>query len=214
MKFALGTTVLLCLVLLGSLSASGQNLVSADGDFRSARWGVSPEDVEILEEVPPFYRDETLLIFHDRFMGIATEVVYFFLENRLIMGLTHLMPDHVDLNSYFKDYERVKAVIAQNLGTPDRENWHYYIPELEDDSSLWAEALGFGMIKVEAGWLMPGTGIAIRLSGGDLKGHLTTIHFSMNEMNAGRLAYKDYFANEIGVPNEYFQDTPKTSTTF
>ncbi len=205
MKFALGAAVLLCLILLGSLTSHGQNLVNGEGDFRSTHWGQSPADIEILEEVPPLYRDESLLIFHDRFLGIPTEVIYFFLDGRLIMGLTHLMPDHDDLNSFFSDYERVKAVIGQNLGTPDRENWQFYIPDLQSDRSLWAEALGFGMIKVEAGWLVPGTGIAIRLSGGNLKGHLTTIHFSTDDMNAGRLAYKEYFGREIGVPNQYFQ---------
>ena len=205
MKFALWATVLLCMMLLSSLPVSGQNLVTADGNFRSAQWGQSPEEVESLEEVAPLYRDQSMLIFHDRFLGIPTEVIYFFLEGRLIMGLTHLMPEHNDLDTYFADYEKVKAAIGRNLGTPDRENWQFFLPDLEEDRLLWAEALGFGMIKVEAGWLLPGTGIAIRLSGSDLKGHLTTIHFSMNDMNAGRLAYKEYFSKEVGITNEYFQ---------
>ncbi len=205
MKFVLWATVSLCIILLGSLPASGQNLVTADSNFRSAQWGQSPDEVESLEEVAPLYRDNTLLIFHDRFLGIPTEVIYFFLDSRLIMGLTHMRPEHNDLEQYFADYEQVKSAIGRNLGTPDRENWQFFLPDLENDRPLWAEALGFGMIKVEAGWLLPGTGIAIRLSGSKLKGHLTTIHFSMDDMNAGRLAYKEYFAEEVGVPNEYFQ---------
>ena len=207
MKFAFGAAILLCMVLLVSLPASGQNLVNGEGNFRSAHWGQSPADVEALEEVSPIFSDETMLIFHDRFLGIPTEIIYFFLEGRLIMGLTHLMPEHHDLDKYFSDYEKIKTAIGHNLGTPDRENWQFYLPDLEPDRSLWAEALGFGMIKVEAGWLIPGTGIAIRLSGGKLKGHLTTIHFSMGDMNAGRLAFKENFSREVGNPNEYFQDT-------
>lgn len=207
MKFAYGTAVLICMVLLVSLPASGQNLVTGEGNFRSAKWGQSQADIEALEEVAPIHSDQSMLIFHDRFLGIPTEVIYFFLDGRLIMGLTHLMPAHADLDKYFTDYEKVKAAIGQNLGTPDRENWQFFLPDLEPDRALWAEALGFGMIKVEAGWLIPGTGIAIRLSGGKLKAHLTTIHFSMDDMNAGRLAFKEYFSGEVGIPNEYFQDT-------
>ncbi len=214
MKFTTGTTVFLCLVLAGCLPAFGQNSANAEGDFRSALWGQSPQDVELLEDSPPFYKDQSLLIFHDEFQGMPSEVIYFFLENRLIMGFTHLLPNHDDLDDYFTDYEKVKDALGKNLGTPDVENWQMSLPDLENDRSLWADALGFGLIKVEAGWLTSGTGIAVRLSGAGFKGHLATIHFSLDHLNAGRMAYKDYFAGEIGVPNEYFRDSPKSSATF
>lgn len=209
MKFGAGIAVLVWITLAGALSASAQISATGEGNFRSAKWGQSPAEVKNLEEIPPFYKDKNLLIFHDKFQDTPTEVIYFFLDNRLIMGLTHLLPNHDDLNQYFTDYEKVKAVLGENLGTPDIENWQMFLPDLENDRSLWAEALGFGLIKVETGWMMGDTGIAIRLSGANFKGHLTTLHFSLDDMNAGRLAYKDYFAEEIGVPNEYFRESSK-----
>ncbi len=214
MKIAAFITALLCLVLAGASSATAQISATGEGNFRSAQWGQSPEDVRILEKVPPFYKDKNLLIFHDKFQDIPTEVIYFFLENRLIMGFTHLLANHDDLNNYFIDYEKLKAALGQDLGTPDMENWQLFLPDLENDRSLWAEALGFGLIKVETGWMMGDTGIALRLSGANFKGHLTTIHFSLADMNAGRLAYRDYYAEEIGVPNEYFRDSPKSDVNF
>jgi len=214
MKFLASITALCCLVLAGALAASAQISATGEGDFRSARWGQSPEEVHLQENKPPIYEDSTLLIFHDSFEGIPSEVIYFFRENRLIMGFTHLLAEHEDLNEYFTDYEKVKATLGENLGTPDRENWQTFLPDLENDRSLWAEALGIGLIKVETGWMVGDTGVALRLSGANFEGHLITIHFSRVDMNAGRSTFKDYYAAVIGVPNQYFQESPQSGVNF
>ena len=205
MKFGLGSVIILLLLLVGPWPAAAQYPSTGSGDFRGANWGQTPLEVEQMEDKAPFHRDDQLVIFRDEFQGAPAEVIYFFLENKLVMGFTHLLAEHDDLDKYFNDYEDLKSALGQRLGAPDVENWQLSLPELEEDRSLWAEALGFGLIKAEAGWLIDNTGIALRLSGGNFKGHLMMVHFSRADMNAGRKAYRDYFARNIGVPNEYFQ---------
>ena len=206
MKFGIWVTILLSMLAVGTWPASAQNSITSDGDFRNARWGQSLAEVESQESVPPFHRDEHLVIFRVDFQGTPADVIYFFLDDKLIMGFTHLLAEHDDLNAYFTDYEQVKNSLAQGLGTPDAENWQMSLPELEGDRSLWADALGFGLIKVEAGWLFGETGVSLRLSGGNFSGHLMMVHFDRAEMNMGRMAYKDYFTRMVGVPNKYFRN--------
>ncbi|MBU8870841.1 MAG: hypothetical protein KOO60_08290 [Gemmatimonadales bacterium] len=206
MKFGSRAIIVVSMLAVGVCPLSAQNSITGDGDFRAASWGQSPLEVENLEAVAPFYRDENLVIFRDDFQGIPADVIYFFHEDKLIMGFTHLLIEHADLEDYFTDYEQVKNSLGQGLGSPHVENWQMSLPELEEDRSMWADALGFGLIKVEAGWLLGTTGVALRLSGGNFSGHLMMIHFSQSDMNTGRGAYKEYFAQKIGVPNEYFRN--------
>lgn len=206
MKFRAWTSILLVWLAVGAWPAVAQKPVTTGGDFRGARWGQSPAEVEKLEARAPFRRDGQLVFFQDEFEGTPTEVVYFFLDGKLIMGFTHVRVQHDDLNAYFEDYERVKEALARTLGAPAVENRQLSLPELEGDPSLWGEALGFGLVKIEAGWLLRDTGVAVRLSGENFDGHLMTVHFSRGDMSAGRSAFKDYYARNIGVPNKYFQN--------
>lgn len=206
MKFHARTTILLMLLTVGVWPAAAQKPVTTGGDFRGARWGQSPLEVEKLEAKAPFRRDKQLVMFHDEFQGTPTEVIYLFLGDKLVMGFTHVLVQHDDLNQYFDDYEQVKEDLVRTLGAPAVENRQLSLPELENDRSMWGEALGFGLIKVEAGWLLRDTGVAVRLSGENFDGHLMTIYFSRKDMDAGRSAFKDYYARNIGVPNKYFQN--------
>ena len=206
MKFGSLTAIVAWLLAVGAWPASAQNPVTGEADFRNASWGQTPTEVESSESAAPFHRNEPLLIFRADYQGTPADVIYFFRDGKLIMGFTHLLIENDDLDTYFTDYEQFKKSLGQGMGSPDVENWQMSLPELEEDRSLWADALGFGLIKVEAGWLLGETGVALRLSGGGFRGHLMMIHFSRLDMNDGRMAYKDYFAQVMGVPNEYFRN--------
>jgi hypothetical protein len=206
MKLALWGTILVALILVEAQPASAQIPGTDSADFRAAHWGQTQEEVQRLEGKTPIRKDDSLVVFQDSFQGMPAEVAYFFMEEKLVMGFTRLQLDHTDLDDYFADYEQVKAFLAQRMGSPDVENWQMNLPDLEENRSMWAEALGFGLIKVEAGWLFDKTAIALRLSGAELAGHLTIIHISLMDMNNSRIAFKDYFAQRIGVPNQYFQN--------
>jgi hypothetical protein len=206
MKFCLTTAFAVLLLAVGVWPASAQNSFTIGDGFRGASWGQSRLEIEEMVTHPPFHRDEHLVIFHDDFEGTPAEVIYFFLDDRLVMGFTLLLDTHDDMDAYFASYEEVKGQLGRTLGTPDVENWDLPLPELNDDRSLWGDALGFGLIKAEAGWLLGDTGVGLRLSGGEFQGHLMMVHFSRADMNQGRLAFKKYFGEKVGIPNEYFRN--------
>ncbi len=206
MKFGIFTLYILSLALAIALPAAAQNPATEDTDFRAANWGQSPSEVMAQEKSELIQQDDSLIIYRDEFRGTIAEVIYFFVDNKLIMGFTHLLIDHNDLEEYFTKYDQVKSYLGEKIGIPDVENWDMSLPELENDRSMWADGLGFGLIKAEAGWVLNDTGVALRLSGGNFKGHLTMIHFSLADMDRGRIAYKKYYAQKAGVPNEYFHN--------
>ena len=152
-------TISCCLWLAAAGPSAAQLSTTGTGDFRAASWGQSPQDVLIQETNPPIFQDKTLLIFQDRIQDIPTEVVYFFMDDRLIMGFMHLLGNHADLIEYFSDFDTLKEKLVAQLGPPTQENWQTALPDLENDRSQWAEALGFGLIKVETGWLVGNTGV-------------------------------------------------------
>jgi hypothetical protein len=205
MKFGSWTVVLIALLAVSPWPASAQNPITTGSDFRGARWGQSQIEIEELEGKAPFRRDRQVIMFHGDFQGTPTEVIYFFNDDKLVMGFTHLLASHDDLDLYFTDYELVKSSLEAELGAPVLENWQKSLPELETDRSMWPEALGFGLIKAEAGWLLKDTVVALRLSGANFRGHIMTVFFSQKDLVEGRRAYKEYFAQQIGVPNKYFQ---------
>lgn len=206
MKLGAWSVFLAAVLAISPLTVAAQNPVITGGDFRGAHWGQSQVEVVQLEAQAPFRRDKQMVIFHGEVEQSPAEVIYFFVADRLVMGFTHLLADPEDLDDYFVTYERLKEMMAKSLGAPAVENWQMSLPDLQEDRSMWAEALGFGLIKVETGWLTKDTGVALRLSGENFKGHLMTVYFSRVDMNAGRLAYKDYFARNMGVPNKYFRN--------
>lgn len=206
MKFAAFTVYILLVVLAGALPSAAQNPATGDADFRASHWGQSPSEIIIQENSLLIQQDDNLIIYRDHFRGTPAEIIYFFVDNKLIMGFTHLLLDNDDLEEYFTKYDQVKSFLGEKIGIPDVENWNMSLPELEEDRSMWADGLGFGLIKAEAGWVLSDSGVALRLSGGNFKGHLTLIHFSLDDMDRGRIAYKKYYAQKTGVPNEYFHN--------
>lgn len=204
MKIRVFALIILLVLSVGALPAAAKNSSTPDADFRAAHWGQSPLEVQAQEHIELIKQDDHLIIYRDHFRGTPAEVIYYFVDNKLIMGFTHLLIDHDDLEAYFTKYEQVKSYLGETIGIPDVENWNMGLPELEEDRSMWADGLGFGLIKAEAGWVLSDTGVALRLSGGNFRGHLTLVHFSLDEMDKGRTAYKKYFAQKVGVPNEYF----------
>jgi hypothetical protein len=206
MKFGTFTLYILLAIMVGALPAAAQNSSTEDANFRAAHWGQSPSEIIAQEKSELLQQDDNLIIYRDQFRGTPAEVIYFFVDNKLIMGFTHLLIDNEDLEEYFTKYDQVKSYLGENIGIPDVENWNMSLPELEEDRSMWADGLGFGLIKAEAGWVLNGTGVALRLSGGNFKGHLTLVHFSLDDMDKGRIAYKKYYAQKAGVPNEYFHN--------
>ena len=206
MKFRVWILLAAGLLVVGDGATAAQNTITGTGDFRDALWGQTPAEVQRQESAPPFYRDDHLVIYRGEFQDTPADVIYYFLNDKLVMGFVHLLLDHEDLAAYFDDYEAVKSALGRQVGVPDAENWQMSLPELEEDHSLWGDALGFGLIKVEAGWLLGDSGLALRLSGGNLQGQLMLVQFSRQDMNAGRAAYRDYFAQMIGVPNKYFRN--------
>ena len=206
MKFRLWLLIAACLWAGAVGRASAQNAITGTGDFRDARWGQSAREVQSLEDKAPIFRDDHLVIYRDVVHDLPADVIYYFMDGRLIMGFAHFLVSHDDLAIYFDDYESIKTILARKIGIPEVENWQMSLPELEEDQSLWGEALGFGLMKVEAGWLLGDSGVALRLSGGNLQGELMLLQFSRDDMNRGRSVFRDYFAQIMGVPNQYFRN--------
>jgi len=94
--------------------------------------------------------------------------------------------------------------ITAHIGQPYAENWSY-VPELADEQrEVWADALGFGLLKIETGWKLDGTEVALRLSGGNLSAHVLVAYISQPDLESGRQTYLAYFEKQMGLPNPYF----------
>jgi len=177
--------------------------VSGSG-FRGAAWGISQAEVLALEATAPFRVDESVAMFTGSYGGHPAHVIYFFVRDELVMGFYQLLIENEELDEYFENYYVLRDAISDQIGIPSAENWQFIDEQVEGQREMWGDALGFGLLKVETGWIYDRSAIGLRLSGGDFAAHLMVIHTSQDELNRGRRAYRRYFANVIGVPNPYF----------
>ena len=194
--------LLLAVVLV--LPTAAQDQAIADGGFRGFAWGTPVSEVATGETATLIRQDASLAVYRDTWNEMTANVIYFFNGGQLVMGFYQILVQNEELETFFEDYHRIKYYIIGDLGEPSVENWQHAAQDIQDDREAWAGALGFGLLKVETGWSLGDSEVALRLSGGDFAGHLLVACTSKSELQTGRLAFREYFRRKVGVPNPYF----------
>jgi hypothetical protein len=139
-------------------------------DFRNTKWGMSREAVKKLETAKSSISDEDILAFEDTVQGMKCDVVYFFVEDKLVRARYVMEEEHTNKNDYISDYKAIYDSLSKKYGKPkiDRTVWkddHY-----KDDPKDWGMAVAVGHLVYYATWTSEhGTMITNTLSGDNFK---------------------------------------------
>lgn len=134
----------------------------------SIAWGTSLEAM-ICDEGRPYKRmsEKGLEILHYRrkILDKHCLVEYVFASDRLITTRFHLLENYADKGLYIQEYEKIKSLLNEKVGTPraDRVIWqdHAY----ERDNELWGQALSRGQLELWSEWVFRDTQLYITLAG-------------------------------------------------
>lgn len=90
-------------------------------DFRKANWGMSKEQVKLLENKKPELEEDNRLVYSVEIDGRDYDGIYVFLENKLYRSQYTLKDKYINKDSYIDEYKRLKELLTKNFGKPKKE---------------------------------------------------------------------------------------------
>ena len=91
-------------------------------DFRKANWGMSKEQVKLLENKKPELEEDDRLVYSVEIDGRDYECIYRFLENKLYRSQHTLKDKYTNKDSYIDEYKRLKELLTKNFGKPKKDS--------------------------------------------------------------------------------------------
>ena len=153
--------VLLGLLVLGAAEAP---------DFRGASWGMSPRQVKKTEKLKPSLQDPESLVYKDKTLAnLLTDIVYHFVDGRLVEGQYLITHRHWERNGYLEAYDNLKNLLSQKYGEPviDEVTWSNH--QFEHSQSQWGLAVAMGHLSYTCAWQTERTTVGMKLWGDDLE---------------------------------------------
>jgi hypothetical protein len=150
---------------------------SYEHDFRSAEWGMSPEEVRRSEPGLTRVQPGTLAA-TDTVAGFPVRVYFEFVDDKLVKGYHYVLLSHPGWNPYVDDFERLKSYLADQYGKPDSDLVLWEEGALRSDRSGWGRAVAVGDLQLRAFWTLPETEITLLLTGEDYQIGLGTVYES------------------------------------
>ena len=120
--------------------------------FRSAKFGMTINQVKSSEESEPVFEDGEALVYEDSIIGIKTDVYYSFVNNSLWRGTYFTREKYTNDNLYIEDFLKIKKALTEKYGDPDidREDWsqsHY-----KSDREKYGFAVSMGYLEYVVQW--------------------------------------------------------------
>lgn len=163
-------------------------------DFRDAQWGMSKEQVFLLEKTRPIYSNNESLTYRGKLANIQVHIIYNFSDDKLSNGFYKFVSNYSNNNVYLKDYKDINNLLDLKYGNPDirKELW---INELyKEKLGYHGNAISLGHLMLESKWTNDTTIIVHNLSG---KNNL--ISHSINYFNKKVKVYNDEEMNKVEV---------------
>jgi hypothetical protein len=207
-------SVLIILFLEISVAHSEQH------DFRKVNWGMKLKEVIHSEGFPPdlgrdegsevtlFYNDYEIKVEDNsnskvskQLLNKKVDILYFFIDKKLVRGLYYFKTVHPDKNKYIDDFKLMKKALKKKYGHPatEGENWHseQYSKSYAFYPNEWGNLVSNGKLELFSTWHTDRTFIWSKLTGRDGKINHTIFydskeHAALFEENWDKDAKKDF----------------------
>ena len=160
--------MLLCNLSYGQDTTATKDGATGKADFRKASWGMSREQVKILEtNFTNSSEKENYIAYNTQLAGIDCSLFYYFtIDNELFEGGFVFTEEHSNLNDHINDFTKLKKLLEIKYGTPtlDKQVWKNDL--FKDNYSRWGIAMSAGQMAYLASW-ETNTTIVRMILGGD-----------------------------------------------
>ena len=152
------------LLLIIFISLFCKSLCLASG-FRDSEWGMSKEQVELLEKTQPVYPEKDTLTYIGKVANLQVNIIYKFTDNKLNVGTYKFTTKYANNNVYMQDYEKINNFLDLKYGKPEirKEIWNNEL--YKDKKGYYGNAISIGHYALESKWSNDKTIIIHKLSG-------------------------------------------------
>jgi hypothetical protein len=142
----------LFLFLLSFLLLCTLNSNADEYDFRDTKWGMTRAQVKASEKGEPIHDEDRLLVYKGKILDKSCDIVYIFVDNKLIRAKYFLTVEHTYKNKYIQDYDDLKSALINKYGKPvdDRISWQNDL--YKNDPSNWGMAVAVGHVSYFSKW--------------------------------------------------------------
>jgi hypothetical protein len=120
--------------------------------FRNTEWGMSIKEVKNIEKQEPIYDNEGIIVYEDYIIDLPVEVIYIFVDNKLVRSKYIFIQKHTNENDFLSDYKSLNSALKNKYGKPIEEN-HFWSNDLyKSDSSNWGFAVSLGHHSYYTKW--------------------------------------------------------------
>ncbi len=144
--------------------------VIPETNFRSARWGMSKQQILRLEGVPDEQDSSNgldIVQYLQTVLNMDCMIGFVFAENKLVKAKYSFMARHGDKNQYIQDYTKIRDILVEKYGNPETEAARWEDSRYKDEPSNWGQALSLGHLRFDSTWQDSETEIHLRLNGGN-----------------------------------------------
>lgn len=133
--------------------------------FRNTEWGMSIQKVKSTEKEEPVYEGDKIIVYEDYLMKLPVEVIYIFVDNKLVRAKYNFIQKHTNKNDFISDYKALNKALNNKYGNADEKD-HFWSEDLYKDSpNDWGLALSVGHHSYFTKWETSETEILSALYG-------------------------------------------------
>lgn len=141
-------------------------------DFRSAEFGMSPDQVRASEPGVEWIESGDRLGFETRIGTVDALAVYEFTDDRFSTAMYTVTEEHVNKTLFIDDYRELAGLLEQKYGKPDEDETVWRNDLYRDDPSDWGTAVGVGHLTMYKQWHTETTDVSIVLFGDNFEVHV------------------------------------------
>lgn len=152
---------LICIIGLFAHARSGW---SENYDFRHTNWGMGVKDVVASEtRLEPVESNEHIIRYKTQILDKNVELVYLFIQNKLVGSLYKLEDNYLNSNHFFNVHHNFKAALTQKYGLPTADTTQWTNDTFRNVSQKRGLALSLGYVEYLSNWETPRTKISLSL---------------------------------------------------
>jgi hypothetical protein len=134
-------------------------------DFREANWGITSDQVKMLEDAKLVMDNGKMLSYDGIVGGLPCQIVYLFVKDQLTNGHYFFKAEHTADSLHIHDYEKLKEVISKKYGRPLLDDATWKDDTYRGRGEKVGLAIKSGHLKLAAQWETPTTEVWLFLVG-------------------------------------------------
>ena len=136
-----------------------------DPDFRNTNWGITSEQVKMLESAKLVLDNGRMLSYESVVGGLPCQIVYIFVNDQLVNGHYFFKSPQGNDNAPIESYDKLKKSISEKYGTPVLDDAKWKSDTYKGQSDKVGLAIKSGQLTLAAEWGTPSSEVWLFLAG-------------------------------------------------